>query len=161
MTGSGIASPTNHAVTLAEWRKACGADDAGGYHGQATKEVGGNGVQDASDVKRRILAGMERRGAVEAWWPTCHCDADPDFPIVLDCFSGIGTTALAAHSLKRRAWLIELAPEYCALTKKRLEKALVAMPRKLPPGQGVMAELIDNPFADTQQPTGQAELPLD
>ena len=48
----------------------CGADRTGGYEGQSTKGHDGAGVQNASDVKRRILAGM-RHKRTAAWVPTC------------------------------------------------------------------------------------------
>ena len=43
--------------------------------------------------------------------------------LVLDCFSGSGTTAVACHNLKRRFICIERDPEYHALSVKRLEEA--------------------------------------
>ena len=42
--------------------------------------------------------------------------------LVLDCFSGSGTTAVARHNLKRRFICIERDPEYHALSVKRLEQ---------------------------------------
>jgi site-specific DNA-methyltransferase (adenine-specific) len=41
--------------------------------------------------------------------------------LVLDCFSGSGTTAVACHNLKRRFICIEKDPEYWAASTKRLE----------------------------------------
>lgn len=43
--------------------------------------------------------------------------------LVLDCFSGSGTTAVACHNLKRRFICIERDPEYHALSVERLEQA--------------------------------------
>lgn len=43
--------------------------------------------------------------------------------LVLDCFSGSGTTAIACHNLKRRFICIEQDPEYHAASVKRLEQA--------------------------------------
>ncbi len=43
--------------------------------------------------------------------------------LVLDCFSGSGTTAVACHNLKRRFICIEKDPEYAAASVKRLEQA--------------------------------------
>lgn len=43
--------------------------------------------------------------------------------LVLDCFSGSGTTAVACHNLKRRFICIEKDPEYHAASVKRLEEA--------------------------------------
>jgi site-specific DNA-methyltransferase (adenine-specific) len=42
--------------------------------------------------------------------------------IVLDCFSGSGTTALAAKKLDRRYIGFELSPNYTEISKKRLEQ---------------------------------------
>lgn len=43
--------------------------------------------------------------------------------IVLDCFSGSGTTAVACHNLKRRFICIEKDPEYAKASQERLEQA--------------------------------------
>jgi site-specific DNA-methyltransferase (adenine-specific) len=42
--------------------------------------------------------------------------------IVLDCFSGSGTTAVACHNLKRRFICIEKDPDYYKASVERLEK---------------------------------------
>lgn len=42
--------------------------------------------------------------------------------LVLDCFSGSGTTAVACHNLHRRFICIEKDPEYWAASVKRLEE---------------------------------------
>lgn len=43
--------------------------------------------------------------------------------LVLDCFSGSGTTAVACHNLHRRFICIEKDPEYCRASCERLEQA--------------------------------------
>ena len=43
--------------------------------------------------------------------------------LVLDCFSGSGTTAVACHKLKRRFICIEKDPEYCKASQERLKQA--------------------------------------
>lgn len=43
--------------------------------------------------------------------------------LVLDCFSGSGTTAVACHNLKRRFICIEKGPEYAKASQERLEQA--------------------------------------
>lgn len=43
--------------------------------------------------------------------------------LVLDCFSGSGTTAVACHNLKRRFICIEKDPDYWAKSCKRLKSA--------------------------------------
>ncbi|OFX58255.1 MAG: DNA modification methylase [Bacteroidetes bacterium GWA2_30_7] len=42
--------------------------------------------------------------------------------IVLDPFSGSGTTAIVSMGLKRHFIGIELSPEYCEMSEKRIEK---------------------------------------
>lgn len=43
--------------------------------------------------------------------------------LILDCFSGSGTTAVACHNLKRHFICIEKDPDYWAVSVKRLEEA--------------------------------------
>lgn len=43
--------------------------------------------------------------------------------LVLDCFSGSGTTAVACHNLKRRFICVERDPEYWKASCERLEQA--------------------------------------
>lgn len=47
--------------------------------------------------------------------------------VVLDPFLGSGTTALAAHNLKRRFIGIEINPEYAAIAQRRLKNASPAL----------------------------------
>ena len=47
--------------------------------------------------------------------------ASKENDLVLDCFSGSGTTAIACHRLKRRFICIEKDPEYWKASCKRLE----------------------------------------
>jgi DNA modification methylase len=42
--------------------------------------------------------------------------------IILDSFSGSGSTLVAAHQLKRRAYVAELEPQFAELTMRRAEK---------------------------------------
>lgn len=103
-----------------EWQRASGADSSGGYSGRSTKGHKAAGVQDASDVKRRILAGM-REKITSAWQMTCHCPLARPVPCtVLDPFGGAGTTGLVADRLGRDAILIELNADYCAMAERRL-----------------------------------------
>lgn len=52
----------------------------------------------------------------------CLVDFTEEGQIVLDCFSGSGTTAVACHRLKRRFICIEKDLEYWAASVKRLEE---------------------------------------
>ena len=54
---------------------------------------------------------------------TCVSRYSNENDLVLDCFSGSGTTAVACHNLKRRFICIERDPEYHALSVERLEQA--------------------------------------
>ena len=56
------------------------------------------------------------------WAPTCKCPThDPIPAVVLDPFSGAGTTGLVAQRSNRRAILLELNPAYIDLTVNRLK----------------------------------------
>ena len=101
-------------------QRACGADAAGGYSGQSTKGHAAAGVQDASDVKRRILEGMVEK-ITGGWQMTCDCPIARPVPCtVLDPFGGAGTTALVADRLGRHATMIELNSDYAELARSRL-----------------------------------------
>ncbi len=58
------------------------------------------------------------------WKPTCKCEnADPVPCTVLDPFSGSGTTGIVTLGLGREYIGIELKPEYCVLSEKRITEA--------------------------------------
>jgi DNA modification methylase len=102
-------------------RSACGADGSGGYNGRSIKNHDAAGVQNASDVKRRILEGLRKK--TYGWRPTCDClAADPVPCVVLDCFGGAGTVGLVADRLHRDAILIELNPTYADMARRRITK---------------------------------------
>lgn len=101
-------------------RLASGASADGEYRGQSTKGHDGAGVQNASDVKRRILEGMREK--TYEWRPTCSCGAAAVPCTVIDCFSGAGTTALVADRLGRHAIGIELSEAYNVMARQRMEK---------------------------------------
>ena len=50
-------------------------------------------------------------------------DCSKENDLILDCFSGSGTTAVACHNLKRRFICIEKDPEYAKASQERLEQA--------------------------------------
>ena len=58
----------------------------------------------------------------------CFC---PPKSIVLDPFVGSGTTTVAAKNLGRKYIGIDIAPEYCAITKKRMEIESVSERQKI------------------------------
>jgi DNA modification methylase len=103
-----------------EHQRACGGDEAGEYHGKSTKNHAAHGVQDASAVKARILAGMVCK-TTTGWVPTCACHpADPVPCTVLDPFAGAGTTGLVADRLGRHAVLIDLSQPYQGMAADRI-----------------------------------------
>jgi hypothetical protein len=62
------------------------------------------------------------------WRPTCSCgEADTRPCVVLDPFSGAGTTGLVATKLGRDYIGIELNPAYNAMAKGRIENMLVTV----------------------------------
>lgn len=53
----------------------------------------------------------------------CVFEHSKEGDLILDCFSGSGTTALACHNLKRRFICIEKDKDYYEASVKRLEDA--------------------------------------
>lgn len=106
-----------------EWQRACGGDRNGEYHGAAVKDYDGTGAQNGSEVKARILESM-RPTLTVGWRPTCDCHplfaGDPQPAVVLDPFSGSGTTGRVALRLGRSYRGIELNPEYLELAETRI-----------------------------------------
>lgn len=120
-------APWRRTVTLGEpdleHRAACGGTgEDGTYRGKSTKGHDAVGVQDASEVKKRILEGMRER--ISTWAPGCECRAsDGSIPesipsLVLDPFCGTGRTLKASLALGRDAVGIELVPEYAAMARQ-------------------------------------------
>jgi DNA modification methylase len=101
-------------------QRASGGDAVGAYHGQSIKGHDAAGVQNASDVKRRILEGMREK--IYDWRPGCNCEAKTVPCVVLDPFGGAGTTGLVADRLGRDAILIELNADYIAMAERRIHK---------------------------------------
>jgi DNA modification methylase len=101
-------------------RLASGADVSGGYGGQSIKGHDAAGVQNASDVKRRILEGMREKAY--SWAPTCECGAEVVPCTVLDPFAGAATSLMVADRLGRDAIGIELNADYIDIAKRRLTK---------------------------------------
>ncbi len=63
--------------------------------------------------------------APSGWEPSCKCEApgDPVACVVLDPFAGTSTTGVVALRLGRRFIGIELNPEYCQISERRLREA--------------------------------------
>lgn len=108
-----------------EHQKQCGGDQHGEYFGKATKNFKANKVQDASDVKRRILAGMMIRKTI-GYKTTCDCNGKvaiatgtkealgyrPAPCRVLDPFHGTGTTSRVAVNHGRDYTGCEISDAY-------------------------------------------------
>lgn len=63
------------------------------------------------------------------WRPTCQCNITEAIPaLVLDPFSGAGTTALVANRLGRNFVGIDLSESYCQMAGERISKAEGASP---------------------------------
>lgn len=58
----------------------------------------------------------------KGWEPTCRCGSEPIPSLVLDPFSGAGTTVLVATRLGRRGLGLELNPNYVAMSRRRIEQ---------------------------------------
>jgi DNA modification methylase len=103
-------------------QRASGGDVNGEYAGQSIKDHDAAGVQNASDVKRRILEGMREK--IYDWRPSCGCPIESGIMpcTILDPFGGAGTAGLVADRLGRDAILIELNPEYAAMARRRVIK---------------------------------------
>jgi hypothetical protein len=54
------------------------------------------------------------------WQPTCTCGKEPIPAVVLDCFSGAGTSAMVAQKLGRNYIGIELNQKYIDIAEKRI-----------------------------------------
>ena len=115
------------------------------YEGRATKDYEGQGAQTPGDVKNRILETHEGlvnirdvwtitndgyRGAHTATFPDelpkrCIALSTKKDDVVLDPFSGAGTTGVAARMLGRSYIGIEIDPETALDSEDRLEKTPV------------------------------------
>ncbi len=59
------------------------------------------------------------------WLPTCKCNADKSQSIVLDPFSGAGTTLWVAKKLGRKAIGFDTSEEYCELAVERIRQQVM------------------------------------
>lgn len=103
-----------------DWKRRCGADKDGEYHGKAIKDYEGTGAENPSEVKARILAGMVPK-VTKGFQPTCSCpkELEPVPCMVLDPFAGTFTTGKMARDLGRSAIGIDISAEYRELAEDR------------------------------------------
>lgn len=101
--------------------KYCGAYGDGDYNGVPIKNYEDAGVQNPADVKRRILKSM---GPVKiiGWAPTCTCEGNDGSArsVVMDLFSGSGTTGMVALANGRDYIGCDLNPEFLKLAHARI-----------------------------------------
>ena len=89
---------------------------SGHAHGRAATPI-----PDRPDLGTYAL--RSTRVGTNAWQPTCtHTSAEPIPCVVLDPFSGAGTTAIVAVQEGRRAIGLELNPEYVAMSERRMAR---------------------------------------
>jgi len=81
---------------------------------------GNRGVWEFPSV--RINDDHEAKFPLELPWRAIKLLTEPG-EIVLDCFMGSGTTAIAAISLGRHFLGIEIEPKYAALARERIQKS--------------------------------------
>lgn len=133
-----------------EHQRACGGDVDGKYTGESRKfdellkngaiRAGnrmGNGAQNPSEVKARILDGMRERFTI-GWYPTCDCAGLPRLPkyprkpTAPRQFGKAKRAVLKAFLLPMHAWVIEL------IDAQRAELCAPAM--KLPTSRPVVLD---------------------
>jgi DNA modification methylase len=112
-----------------------------------------NGKYDGNGKHRTFSGGVtnDGRNRIERGWsPSCKCDA-PTMPCtVLDPFSGAGTTGLVADRLQRSAILIELNPDYSAMSERRI---VGDAPLFADVSRETWAQMWAKPFDFSQEPT--------
>jgi len=82
------------------------------------------GKRMSDDAGRKAASGTQTEtptAEFKGWSQTCDCDTDDTEPgVVLDPFTGAGTTCLKAKELGRRFVGIELNPEYADMARSRV-----------------------------------------
>lgn len=100
-----------------------GSSLTGEYHGEATKDFDSVKVQNASDVKKRIIknATTDRIRKIKVYTSDLSIEKHPVVPsVVFDPFGGSGTTAGVAIKNGRKAILCELNEDYIEIMDDRI-----------------------------------------
>ena len=97
----------------------------GGYKKMREESMrrGETGVGDTRDSNGNIVWYEATPKKFVGWQPDCVCRLDPIASVVLDPFSGAGTTGLVAVQHGRRYIGIELNPDYLEMSRKRIQLA--------------------------------------
>ena len=95
----------------------------GGYKKMREESMrrGETGVGDTRDSNGNIVWYEATPKKFVGWQPDCVCGLDPIASVVLDPFSGAGTTGLVAVQHGRRYIGIELNPVYLEMSRKRIQ----------------------------------------
>ena len=97
----------------------------GGYKKMREESMrrGETGVGDTRDSNGNIVWYEATPKKFVGWQPDCACGLYPIASVVLDPFSGAGTTGLVAVQHGRRYIGIELNPDYLEMSRKRIQLA--------------------------------------
>jgi DNA modification methylase len=110
-----------------------GGDAEGKYTGTSTKNYKEHGAEDASEVKARILDNLTKtkKKNIKVYVSSLPLDEHPVVPaVVLDPFSGSGTSGIVALEHGRSYIGIELSPEYADLSRRRLKQERTGLTTK-------------------------------
>lgn len=82
-------------------------------------------IKDFFECNIRIQPELDKHPCpkpISLWTELISKFTNRDTDIVLDVFGGTGTTMVASHSLKRKAYLCEIEPKYCEIILERMKK---------------------------------------
>ena len=130
---SGVAGNHGGNTGLQELAGKWGADSKGEYNGVAQKDYTAHKAEDASAVKSRIIENLTEAKTKTIWVyeSDMPLDEHPVKPaVVLDPFSGSGTSGIVALEHGRSYIGIELNPDYAALSERRLKQERTGLTTK-------------------------------